>query len=158
MGNAQRVLVEANALQQRGFNQEMESLVNKFTTGATSQKHMSKHSELYMNRKKSREPPNNRSNSKDRRLRDIDRINQEVERKLKAQRKQEKERIKKYGQIYGPNLFSNQKAQANASSQSAQPRSQSKERRAKSSSQQTRLMKANKNPSTFSKGSIQLSK
>lgn len=75
----------------------MESLVNKFTTGPTSQKHMNKHSELYMNRMRSQERPNNRSNSKDHRLKDIDRINQEVERKLKAQRKQEKERIKKYG-------------------------------------------------------------
>ena len=65
----------------------MEQLVNKFTTGPTSQKHMSKQSELYMNRKKSQERSNNRSNSKDRRLKDIDRINQEVERKLKAQRK-----------------------------------------------------------------------
>lgn len=132
----------------------MESLVNKFTTGPTSQKHMNKQSELYMNRVKPHERSNNRSNSKDRRLKDIDRINQEVERKLKAQRKQEKERIKKYGQIYGPNLFSNQKAQANAGGQNAQrARSRSKERRAKSSSQQTRLAKGNRNQNTISKGS-----
>lgn len=84
LGNAQRVLAEANALQHQGYHQEMESLVNKFTTGPTSQKHMNKHSEQYMNRMRSHERSNHRSNSKDHRLKDIDRINQEVERKLKA--------------------------------------------------------------------------
>lgn len=42
-----------------------------------------------------------RKKSAERRVKDIDRITMEVEKKLKLQRKQEKDRIKQYGEIYG---------------------------------------------------------
>lgn len=52
LGNAQKVLLEAQALKNQGFNQEMENLVNKFA-GPGSQKHVGKHSDQQLNRKKS---------------------------------------------------------------------------------------------------------
>lgn len=146
LGNAHHILSEANM---PGLNQEMESLVNKFTQGP-SQKFMSKASEQYINRKRTDGAgynPRLRSNSKDRRLKDIDRINVEVEKKLKLQRKAEKERIKKYGQIYGPNnLFGTGQKPPNVgnSSQHAsskRPRSISRERSKMKSSQQQRSRK-----------------
>ena len=86
----------------------MNDLVNQFTQGPAAQKQFNRLSDksnrggaVKRKTSKSQERRGQRSNSKERRITTNDLISQEVERKLKQQRKYEKERIKQYGQIYG---------------------------------------------------------
>jgi hypothetical protein len=82
----------------------MEDLVNKFSKGPSAQQQYARLSNQ-VSRSKLRQKSNsrdrrsnaNRSASKDRKLTMNDKIANEVEKKLKAQRKHEKNRIKQYG-------------------------------------------------------------
>jgi len=78
----------------QGFNQEMEDLVTKFAGGPQAQKYFTGIEEGKQPKKKTETTRRQRSNSKDRKLKDIDKISLEVERQLKQQRKKEKENIK----------------------------------------------------------------
>lgn len=70
----------------------MEALVNKFSKGPSAAKMYQKLGDQSKSSQKLRST--GRSQSKDRKMTEMDRLNHEVERKLKLQRKQEKERIK----------------------------------------------------------------
>jgi hypothetical protein len=67
----------------------MEDLVNKFTTGTTYQKRQPKSTVNARRKSKSRSGGSieRRMNSKEKKKTDIDKISEEVERQLKAQRK-----------------------------------------------------------------------
>ena len=102
------------ATQNKHFINEMEDLVNKFSKGPSAAQQYQRLSNQ-QSRSKLRQKSNsrdrrsniNRSSSKDRKpLTMNDKIAQEVEKKLKAQRKDEKNRIKQYGKIYGGDFSS----------------------------------------------------
>lgn len=82
----------------------MEDLVNKFTSGnSVASKYQIPGRQSYDNpsvRERSSERKLKKSASKDRRITDIDKMSQEVDRQLKAQRKKEKDNIKKFGHVY----------------------------------------------------------
>ena len=111
-GNEQMIL---EGVSHKGYNQEMEDLVNKFTSGSQiSNKYQNQLRHSYgqeHHRKKSKSSERKqKSSSKERKMTEVDKMGQEVERQLKAQRKREKDSIKKFGYVQNQQVnLSNQR-------------------------------------------------